>query len=368
MRTAVYRCDANPSVGYGHLERCLALALVLRANHSWHAVFAIQADEAARKRIESNAFDVCDVTGGTPERMGRWLERLVVERRADALILDVRDELPVTLVETVRATGRIVVTIDDSTSRRLAADLAFYPPVPQLAGLDWSGFQGQLHAGWDWIVMRPEFADYLGKCGAHRRSFDSSRVLVTMGGSDPAGLTMLALEALDRVDYDLTASVVLGPAFQHEASVSEFIKKARRQYVIRRDVSDMPALMAEADLAIASFGLTAYELAAMGVPAVYVCLTPDHSRSAEALDGIGAGVSLGDYRSVSTATLSRAVLTLLNDTVRRRAMSETAMRYVDGRGTERVALAIVTSVSSAHILDVPNPQQTMHGVNHHHRG
>ena len=39
---------------------------------------------------------------------------------------------------------------------------------------------------------------------------------------------------------------------------------------------------ASADLAVASFGVTAYELAAVGVPAVYLCLTDDHAESAEA--------------------------------------------------------------------------------------
>lgn len=50
-----------------------------------------------------------------------------------------------------------------------------------------------------------------------------------------------------------------------------------RCYDVREDAHDMPALMAQADLAIASFGVTAYELAARGVPAIYLCLTDDHA-------------------------------------------------------------------------------------------
>ena len=55
----------------------------------------------------------------------------------------------------------------------------------------------------------------------------------------------------------------------------------------------MSDIMAEADLAVASFGVTAYELAAMGVPAIYLCLTEDHEQSALMFQDSGLGLSLG---------------------------------------------------------------------------
>ncbi|MEZ4483750.1 MAG: hypothetical protein R2864_03865 [Syntrophotaleaceae bacterium] len=52
----------------------------------------------------------------------------------------------------------LVVVLDDSSDRRLAAaDLAFYPPVPQVAELDWSDFDGDCYAGWEWIPLRSGF-------------------------------------------------------------------------------------------------------------------------------------------------------------------------------------------------------------------
>ena len=61
--------------------------------------------------------------------------------------------------------------------------------------------------------------------------------------------------------------------------------------------------MHECDLAVISFGVTAYELASLKVPAIYLCLTPDHSKSATAFVDAGFGVNLGVYDSVNDETI-----------------------------------------------------------------
>ena len=39
-------------------------------------------------------------------------------------------------------------------ARRLAADLGFWPPVPQLAALDWQGVTAERYIGWAWLALR----------------------------------------------------------------------------------------------------------------------------------------------------------------------------------------------------------------------
>ena len=57
------------------------------------------------------------------------------------------------------------------------------------------GHTGQLHVGWEWVLLRREFAQRPSQL-PHERPL----VLVTMGGSDPAGLTLKAVSALDLLD------------------------------------------------------------------------------------------------------------------------------------------------------------------------
>ena len=226
--------------------------------------------------------------------------------------------------------------IDDAGDRRLEADLAFYPPVPQVKRMNWDGFTGALHVGWEWAPLRREFSEPV-----EREPHDTPKVLVTMGGSDPAGMTLKAVAALDGLAEDFDTVVILGAAFSHDDALQEILAGTRRRFDIRRNVADMRGLMVRADLAVASFGVTAYELAAMGVPTVYLCLTSDHAESASALVDAGMAVSLGVHENVSTEDLAESVRSLLTDPDRRERMSQSARKKVDGRGAQNIAREIV---------------------------
>jgi spore coat polysaccharide biosynthesis protein SpsF len=243
-------------------------------------------------------------------------------------------------VERLREQGILIVVVDDPGERRLAADLAFYPPVPQVQRLNWNGFTGQLFVGWEWIMLRREFADHQSRVPNKRPV-----VLVTMGGTDPNGLTLKVVEALDLLQEDFQSIILLGPGFSHSDALKALLVTARRRFDVRDNVANISCLMAQADLAVASFGVTAYELAAMGVPAVYLCLTDDHAESASALEEAAIAKSFGEYSHVSSAALAQTVQSLLCDSDLRAEMSSRASALVDGSGAGRVANQIVMRVS-----------------------
>jgi spore coat polysaccharide biosynthesis protein SpsF len=166
-----------------------------------------------------------------------------------------------------------------------------------------------------------------------------------MGGSDPAGLTLKAVRALELVNAPFRAIVVVGRAFCFRDELEALLATAKHACEVREDVSDMAGLMAEADLAVASFCVTAYELAAMGVPGIYLCLTDDHAESASAFVGAGIGISLGVHGAVSVEQVSDRIRSLLADPAERTRMSERCRRLIDGRGAERIARICVDRVA-----------------------
>lgn len=87
-----------------------------------------------------------------------WLDVVIRWLRPDALVLDVRSDLTRQSVEKWRNNGILIVIIDDPSERCLSADLAFYPPVPQVKRISWDGFTGQLYVSWEWVIMTREFA------------------------------------------------------------------------------------------------------------------------------------------------------------------------------------------------------------------
>ena len=66
----------------------------------------------------------------------------------------------------------------------------------------------------------------------------------------------------------------------------------------------MAHLMTEADLAVASFGVTAYELAALKVPSILLCLTSEHSEASRCLVNEGIATNMGEYINVKAQDLA----------------------------------------------------------------
>ncbi len=336
-RTVIIRCDASPEIGFGHLVRCLALAEGLRQIPDWKILFAMNG--GALEMVEEAGFCVIQPQGGFSPSYGEdeWLESLVGDEAASIVILDVRTDLTARLLRE-RHPDCVIVVLDDPGERRLSADLAFYPPAPQMAEMTWDGFRGSLYSGWEWVILRSDFDR--PRAASASRETGVPRVLVTMGGSDPAGLTLPVLRALTALGDNFDADVVLGPGFQEEEAVRSYIMESGSRFRILTQTRSMADLMEASDLAIASFGMSAYELASLGVPAVYLCLSGDHEASAGAFVAAGIAVSLGHHRSVSAAQIQSATRSLLVDSPARRLMGSLARSTVDAKGAGRITKVI----------------------------
>ena len=327
------RCDGYPEIGLGHVVRCLALARQLRDVHSVGVRFALRDLEPGPAMVREAGFPFNLWDGRLDE--GAWLGDRLDEQQADALLLDVRTNLESWQVARWRRDGLLVAVLDDPSDRRLAADLAFYPPVPQLREMDWTGFQGELCAGWDWLPLRPGFDRKLPE--PHNME---PHVVVTMGGSDPAALSLRVLRALEGIDDVLRVRLILGRGFAHRAALEALRPTLRHPLEILEDVNDMPAALVDADLAVAAFGVTAYELAALGMPTILLALTEDHAASASALHDAGMAISLGVATQVTDAGLIEAIDNLLADPLSRQALRATCT-LIDGHGANRIARTIV---------------------------
>lgn len=330
------RCDGAPDIGLGHVVRCIALADELRDREGCRVHFLTRRGDVAFQLIEKAGHAVIrPATTDEPDRS--WISRVIAEAKPDVLVMDFRDPLAPAAVWEWRRQGVLTVTIDDPEDKRVACDLVFSPPVPQVRRMSWEGFTGELKAGWEWVLLRRQFANL----AAVAKTSASPVVLVTMGGSDPAGLTLKAVKALDSLDEEFQTVLVVGGAFCHHEALEKLLGSARRKFEIRRNVSNMAGVMAEADLAVASFCVTAYELATVGVPGIYLCLSDDHAEAARAFVDAGIGISLGVQDQVTEAQLAASVKQFLNDAALRSEMSRKSRRLSDGHGAQNVARAIV---------------------------
>lgn len=93
------------------------------------------------------------------------------------------------------------------------------------------------------------------------------KVLITFGGADPQNYSERLLKIVSRKEYkEYEFLVVLGRAKANVEELMEYNKMQNIQVVY--DVSNMPELMSECDIAITSRGRTGYELAMLGIPSI----------------------------------------------------------------------------------------------------
>jgi UDP-2,4-diacetamido-2,4,6-trideoxy-beta-L-altropyranose hydrolase len=280
--------DGGHAVGFGHLGRCLAIAEVLGDR----AAFSVSDPDALAFVRERGAR-----TDGTPD--------------APVALIDRREPTSEATVRALREAGRRVALLDDRGGGRRLADVVIDPPTA--AG--WPPAAGRRLDGFEHALVRHEVV-------AARRDA-SGTVLLGIGGSDPAGLTVPLAAAL--ADFDL--DVVCGPGYRGE-----------------RPAHGRPAqwieALARAALVVCGFGHSLLEAACLGVPAVAVVFLPEHVEHARAFARAGTAVTIEMTGGARPHELAALVAELMADPGRREAMGARGRALVDGRGAERVAVAL----------------------------
>ena len=336
---ALIRCDGGVEFGYGHVTRMVALARALRDCEGLGAQFALHGSEDAAQPIRRAGFDCVMLKDKF------HLKNLVRDRHPDLLLLDGRNGPSRAELEEFKRGGVMTAVIDDGDDRRLAADYAYYPPVSGAYALNWDRTATMVRIGWAWALLG------FDPHAVQARTAQSDRtVLVAMGGSDPHGLTTRMAQVLKNLGPDLRVRFVIGPGMKDGAKVAAGLVTLGKNYEAIENVSDLKQDYASADVALCAFGVTAYELAALGVPAIYLCQTSDHVSSARTFSDAGMGITLGLAATVGDDQILAAVQELMHNPDRRRAMRQAGLSRLDGHGANRIAADLAAALQPARAI------------------
>lgn len=311
----VFRVDGGDDIGMGHVSRCLTLAAELREMLRCRVAFvADTAYPAGVDRLRDAGHEVHAVDDASI----RDVEALA----PDVVFLDVLTTDTAALRDLSKSVAA-VISLEPSADTAASADFVIDPISP-------SSETGANHlAGPEYLVLREEFRDH----DTHIAD-EVDNVLFTFGGSDPAGLSIQACQAVaddDTRDYRL----VLGPGFGSESALDDVLT-ACEHVTVQRVVDDMGAQMAWADIAVASGGRTAFELAATGTPAVIVAQNDREHQRMTRFEGYGIVDYLGHASTVSPADIRDGIEALAADRERRQRLSERGQSLIDGDGTRRI--------------------------------
>jgi spore coat polysaccharide biosynthesis predicted glycosyltransferase SpsG len=336
VTVAAIRVDADREIGFGHLERAIAVARELKeANHE--PVFVTREKSLAVTRLAERGFSAVETfTPGDTAEATLHAEVDAVLRRGPGLVIFDVGSTSHDLAASVKAVGGFVVTFEDLGDGRYLADLVVDANLTESTNPRKMMTTTRYLLGPEYAIISPECLKAKRK---RRRVQDLRKVIVSCGGSDPAGVTAHVIPALTTLDTEIDVEVVIGPAFAHAAELDKAILKSPRICSIVEAPLDLPARLRAADVGIICGGVTLYEAAFLGLPSIVIAQNPMQLRNLPPFESRRAIINLGLAANNPYPNILPA-LRRLGDQAERKAMSEALEKYVDGRGIQRFVTAV----------------------------
>jgi UDP-2,4-diacetamido-2,4,6-trideoxy-beta-L-altropyranose hydrolase len=337
--TLLIRADASSAIGTGHAMRCLALAEAWQ-DAGGRAVFASAPPLVLQETLLRKLFQVLEIDSapGSEEDAQQSLN-LALRHGAEWIVVD-GYHFGANFQRRLKSGGMKVLFVDDyGHASPYSADWVLNQNgCAQSSAYVKHEPYTQFLLGPKYCLMRREFIAW--QKWNREIAAAGRRVLVLMGGSDPANFTQTAMRAVSLLgDDDLEVDVIIGAANRNSYPGGKNSNPEKLR--LHRGVTSMAKLMASADVAISAAGTTAWELCFMGLPAILITLAPNQLAIARELSQRQCAIHLGDADDVSAENLACQLNLLLKSKEQRQAIFSNSRGLVDGNGARRVVSALL---------------------------
>jgi UDP-2,4-diacetamido-2,4,6-trideoxy-beta-L-altropyranose hydrolase len=177
-----------------------------------------------------------------------------------------------------------------------------------------------------------------------------TKVLVTLGGSDPDNITSAVIEALAKLP-DAESIIVAGGSNPHLVALKKIVAQHASTMRLEVNATNMPELMAWADIAVSAAGSTSWELAYMRLPSALIVTASNQAKIAKSLSRAGVITYLGSGTEIKADDLALEIAALLKNNPRRIEMSVRGGQLVDGHGGSRITAALKSGLTLSIVSD-----------------
>jgi UDP-2,4-diacetamido-2,4,6-trideoxy-beta-L-altropyranose hydrolase len=336
----VIRTDAGTRIGSGHLMRCIALAQAW-VDEGGEALVLMGPGQSpaegslAEEHLEIRHLDIIPGCGDDARETVRAAEGL----GAGWVVLD-GYHFDGDYQRTLKESGLSLLLIDDlGQAGPYHADIILNPNLYADEMLyRGAGPSTRFLIGPRYALLRREFAPWRGRFpeipGVARR------ILLSLGGADPGNITLAMIGCLQGLAVEGLGLVVVAGANNPHYQTLEARIAGLRNITLVQDTRHISELMASSDLAITGGGVTCFELAFMGVPALVVILSENQRPVAESFERAGSAVNLGEEsKAVSNAGAERILGVICSPDIRR-SLSRSGQDLVDGDGAGRIVMQL----------------------------
>lgn len=331
-----FRLYGGHNMGMGHVVRCLAIAQELGKRQPVDILFVVNNSPEVLQAIEKAGFPVKTHT----ETHKDEAYQILYQYKPDLIFND----LPHSSEHYMKQIQPLCPTMnyDDGGSGCTYADYLIhvtYKTRPELIGK-----KGYFY-GPQYLILRDEFFSYRKRVDHREMSEIPLSILIIMGGSDPASLTVKALDDIESMDRVLDIKVVTGAGFRYRDALAASVRETKHTILQYTNISadKLINLIIQSEIGIVHYGITAYEMACMGLPFVAIAHNKeefDENRLTE----YGFCLDAGLWDKLSKGDIAHYLTELLNNKSFCEQLSIQGMSTVDARGLVRVTDLILNVI------------------------
>lgn len=339
MPPLLLRADAGGLLGSGHVMRLIALGQAWVDAGGPCILASAELPEALASRARSERSFLVEKIDAPAWSAADAAALAALGRRfsAKAAVIDSYQCDPPYLAA-IEAAGLRAVAIDDlGKQSAYPCSILVNPNLNGRETLYIGKAPGvQLMLGPRHVMLRREFAQH--RMSERLIPTQARRLLVTFGGVDPKGASLIALDALALLP-EVKAELIIGAA---NTRGDEIAAKGAGldNVVVTRDARDMAERMMAAEMLLSGGGTTVWEAAALGAPMLLVASAPEEEAAAVRLASGGLCQFLGPADTLGAEDLADAIWAFAEDMAARARSSVLGRELVDGLGAERVIDAI----------------------------
>ncbi|MBW8000466.1 MAG: UDP-2,4-diacetamido-2,4,6-trideoxy-beta-L-altropyranose hydrolase [Planctomycetes bacterium] len=343
MPPVIFRVDATSQIALGHLKRCLSIAEAL-SSVGIDSVFISFSEESAAKILGESGFKYFLID--SPVNRGNDTDetrRIINEVGSNAIVLDSYD-INAAYIELLKESGQVVICADDFADRYLPCDLLINGGLGA-EKLPYDDKKIKYLLGIEFCVLSKSFWN-----SAFVIREKIQNVLITMGGIDHFNLSVRSLQILEKVDADISATVIIGPYYEQVSEIEKQAESMSKKVCLVQNSNNLYDDMKRCDLAISAGGRTLYELASLGRPIIGLSLAENQAYNVQELDSQKAicGLTYHDAPSFDDE-LEGAIISFLDSPQKSLDLAKKAHELFSGNGALTVANEIASLLNRCQV-------------------
>ncbi|MFT4940871.1 MAG: UDP-2,4-diacetamido-2,4,6-trideoxy-beta-L-altropyranose hydrolase [Paraglaciecola sp.] len=344
----LFRVDASPTIGMGHLMRCLALAQTLEKS----AVQTFFAVSESALSLCKNRDDWVGEILVVPKDIefseeALWLDSVISEHKIDALVLD-GYQFTKSYRQSLLSFPCCKILFDDNNnSGSLHCDLVINGAEnAPLLGYQHSAPNALYCLGSHYRILRQEFIDTAANNWENRHL-----LTICMGGSDPKKLTLPLLEALHKEDFKAQICVITGGAYQELSKLKSFIAKSHMSLEHIHNCQNMADIFRQSRFVVSAAGGSQFELLACQTPGLLLVVADNQLNATQQASQQGWCAMVDAREMLDFDLLGKQIHEQWHDEEKLKSMYLEAKQYKDVEGSQRVVEAIITLVKKQRLVE-----------------